>query len=157
VCASRKITKYQKPSEEKMGAGPQTSLKISSSGADVLWLVGPDDRRGDFSNGHAEHWKFKGREVQVTFLFDAKRLRTREMGWPRRRCQTSAKVDKLAEKSLWQKHGRRLWKDIKVIFTLIGKQNCLGYEILNIETRRVKLKKRHSFHGKIVEQVRVIS
>jgi hypothetical protein len=36
MCASTKITKYQKPSEDKIRVGPQTSLKISSSGADVL-------------------------------------------------------------------------------------------------------------------------
>jgi hypothetical protein len=36
MCASTKITKYQKPLEDKIGVEPQTSLKISSNGADVL-------------------------------------------------------------------------------------------------------------------------
>jgi hypothetical protein len=30
------MMKYQKPLEDNIGAGPQTSLKISSRGADVL-------------------------------------------------------------------------------------------------------------------------
>jgi hypothetical protein len=30
------MTKYQKPSDDSIGAGPQTSLNISSRGVDVL-------------------------------------------------------------------------------------------------------------------------
>jgi hypothetical protein len=36
VCASTNMTKYQKPSEDSIGAGLQTSLKISSREAEVL-------------------------------------------------------------------------------------------------------------------------
>jgi len=36
VCASTKITKYQKPSEDKIGVKPQTLLKINLNEADVL-------------------------------------------------------------------------------------------------------------------------
>jgi hypothetical protein len=44
-------------------------------------------------------------------------------------------------KSLRQKGGRRLGKDIEAVFTLIGKKDFLGDEILDIKNRRVKLKK----------------
>jgi hypothetical protein len=56
------------------------------------------------------------------------------------------------KKSLQQGCGRRCRKDIKAIFTLIGKKNFLGGEILDIENRRVKFKK-DNFHNKIVEQI----
>jgi hypothetical protein len=55
---------------------------------------------------------------------------------------------------LEHKHGGRLYKDVKAIFTLTEKQNLLGHEIFNIENRIVKFKE-DSFHGKIVEQIRV--
>jgi hypothetical protein len=29
----------------------------------VLWLVGPNDRRDNFSNGHVWHWKLEGLEL----------------------------------------------------------------------------------------------
>jgi hypothetical protein len=44
-----------KISKDNIGAGPRTSLKINSRGANVLWPVGPNDRRDDFPNGHARH------------------------------------------------------------------------------------------------------
>jgi len=63
--------------------------------------VGPNDRRYDFPNGHAGHWKFKWREVQINFLFYAKRLKTRELEWSSWRCQTSAEVGKLGDRKAW--------------------------------------------------------
>jgi hypothetical protein len=36
VCASTNMTKYRKPSEDNIGAGLQTSLKISSKKVEVL-------------------------------------------------------------------------------------------------------------------------
>jgi len=39
-----------------------------------------------------------------------------------------------------QPNGRRLYDDIKVIFTLTRKKNFLGYEILDIKNKGVKLK-----------------
>ena len=47
------MTKYRKPSDDNSRAGPQTSLNISSSGVDVLWPVGPNDKREDFRSGQA--------------------------------------------------------------------------------------------------------
>jgi hypothetical protein len=60
------------------------------------------------------------------------------------------------QKSLGKTCGRGLGKDIETIFTLTGKKNCLGYEILDIEKIRVKLKK-DNFYDKIVEQIKVFS
>ena len=50
-------------------------------------------------------------------------------------------IDRVGQKSLGKTRGREIGKDIEAIFTLTGKKNCLGYEILNIENKRVKLKK----------------
>lgn len=91
------MTKHRVPSKDKIKVGPQTSLKISSQGANVLWPVSPNDICDDFPNRHTWYWKFKWRELQTIFLFDVKRLRTRELGWLSRRCQTSAEVNKLAD------------------------------------------------------------
>jgi len=55
------------------------------------------------------------------------------------------------QKYLRQRCGRRLGKDIKAVFTSARKKNFLGDEILDMENRRVKLKKRHNFHDKIIE------
>jgi hypothetical protein len=90
-----------KISKDNIGAGPRTSLKINSRGANVLWPVGPNDKRDDFPNRHAWHWKFKWREVHTTFLFDAKRLRTCELKWPYWWCQISTEVGKLADRKVW--------------------------------------------------------
>jgi hypothetical protein len=40
---------------KKQGAGPYTSLKINSSGAEVLWPVDPKDRHDDFPSGQLWH------------------------------------------------------------------------------------------------------
>ena len=72
------MTKYKKPSDDSIGAGSQTSLKISSRGVDVLWLVGPKDKWEDFPNKQAWHWKLRWRKVNTTFLLDAKRLRIQD-------------------------------------------------------------------------------
>jgi hypothetical protein len=45
------------------------------------------------------------------------------------------------QKSLRQRCDRRLGKDIEAVFTLTGKKDFLGDEILDINNRRVKLKK----------------
>jgi len=44
-------------------------------------------------------------------------------------------IDRVGQKSLVKTRGREIGKDIKAIFTLIGKKNCLGYEVYlaNIE------------------------
>jgi len=55
---------------------------------------------------------------------------------------------------LGHKRDGRLCKDVKAIFTLTEKQNLLDYEILNIENRIMKFKE--NFHGRIVEQIRVL-
>jgi hypothetical protein len=64
---------------------------------------------------------------------------------------TKPHIGRGGQKSLGKTRGRGLSKDIEAIFTVIGKRNCLGYEILDIEKRRVKLKKRDNFHDKIIE------
>jgi hypothetical protein len=48
---------------------PQTSLKINSSGLEVLWLVGPKDGHDDFPNGQAWHWKLRRLELQAILFF----------------------------------------------------------------------------------------
>jgi len=55
-------------------------------------------------------------------------------------------------KSLRHKSYGKLWKDIDAIFTLTGKKNFLGHEIIDIKNREVNLKK-DSFHD---EQIRVV-
>lgn len=60
--------------------------------------------------------------------------------------------DEGAKKGLGHKHGRRLQKDIEAIFTLIEKKNFLGYEILDIGKRGVKLKKHIIFITKLLNR-----
>ena len=45
------------------------------------------------------------------------------------------------QKSLRQRSGKRLGKDIEAVITLTEKKDFLGDEILDIKNRRVKLKK----------------
>jgi len=45
------------------------------------------------------------------------------------------------QKCLRQRCGRRIWKDIEAVFTPTGKKDFLGDGILDIENRRMKLKK----------------
>jgi len=61
-------------------------------------------------------------------------------------------IDKGGQKGLGKTRGRGLGKDIEVIFTLTKKKNCLGYEILNIEKKRVKLKKDTIFMIKLLNR-----
>jgi len=49
----KNITKYRKPSKDNIGKGPQTSLKINSRGANVLWPIVLKDKCNDFPNGQA--------------------------------------------------------------------------------------------------------
>jgi hypothetical protein len=62
-------------------------------------------------------------------------------------------ISRSRQNSLGHKHGRRLQKDIEAIFTLTRKKNFLGYEILDIEKRGVKLEKDTIFMRKFVEHV----
>jgi hypothetical protein len=56
------------------------------------------------------------------------------------------------QKCLRQRCGRRLGKDIKAVFTSTGKKNFLGDEILDMENRRVKLKKDIIFTTKLLNR-----
>jgi hypothetical protein len=56
------------------------------------------------------------------------------------------------QKSLQQSYGKRCGKDIKAIFTLTEKKNFLGGEILDIENRRVKLKKDRIFTKQLLNK-----
>jgi len=58
------MIKYQNSSEDSIGARPQTSLKISLREAEVLWPIGPNDKREDFPNGQAWLWNLRWRELQ---------------------------------------------------------------------------------------------
>jgi hypothetical protein len=53
---------------------------------------------------------------------------------------------------LRQRCGRRLGKDIEAVFTLTGKKDFLGDEILDINNRRVKLKKNIIFTTKLLNR-----
>jgi hypothetical protein len=60
-----------------------------------------------------------------------------------------AEVAMLVDKNVC---GRRLGKDIKVVFTSAGKKNFLGDEIIDMENRRVKLKKDIIFTTKLLNR-----
>jgi len=65
---------------------------------------------------------------------------------------TVPNIGRSGQKSLGKTRGRGLRKDIGIIFTMSGKKNCLGYEILDIEKRRVKLKKDTIFTTKLLNK-----
>jgi len=65
---------------------------------------------------------------------------------------TMPNIGRGGQKSLTKTRGRGLGKDIEVIFALTGKKNCLGYEIIDIEKRRVKLKKDTIFTTKLLNR-----
>jgi len=56
VCIN-KDNKITKTIKWKRRARSQTSLKINSSGAEVLWPKDSKDKRNDFPNGQLWHWK----------------------------------------------------------------------------------------------------
>jgi hypothetical protein len=65
---------------------------------------------------------------------------------------TKPHIGRGGQKILGKTRGRGLSKDIEAIFTVIGKKNCLGYEILDIEKRIVKLKKDTIFTIKLLNR-----
>jgi len=77
----------------KRGAGSHTSLKINSSGAEVLWPVGPKDKHDDFPKGQLWHWKLRCLLLQMILFFEINNWKIREVGWPSRRCHKSAEAE----------------------------------------------------------------
>jgi hypothetical protein len=78
---------------KKQGAGPYTSLKINSSGAEVLWLVDPKDRHDDFSSGQLWHWKLRRLLLQIILFFETNNWKIQEVGWCSRRCHKSVETE----------------------------------------------------------------
>jgi hypothetical protein len=103
VWKSTKITKYQKPLEDNIGEGHQISLKINSRGVEVLWPIGPNDRRDDFPNEQAWQLKWNCFGVNDIFLFDTKKLKMRKLRCPSQQCQCqiSIQVERHANKKAW--------------------------------------------------------
>jgi len=65
---------------------------------------------------------------------------------------TMPNIGRSGQKSLGKTRDRGLGKDIGIIFTMSENKNCLGYEILDIEKRRVQLKKDTIFTTKLLNK-----
>jgi hypothetical protein len=85
----------------ELGCCAQTSLKIKSSGAEVLWPVGRNEKRDDLPKGQAWHWVREHLEVHTILLPETNKFKMQGVGWPKRRCHRSTVAKMQGDQKAW--------------------------------------------------------